>query len=88
MYEVCLICVYFGIHTQPGPPRAIVSRIVAIELVTPFVPAIRTEKSFKNLIKSTRYQIVFTIFRLIWIQTDVRLDPTQLENDKCSLMSG
>ena len=26
-----------------------------------------TEKSFRKLIKSTRNQIVFTIFRLIWI---------------------
>ena len=30
-----------------------------------------TEKSFWNLINSIRNQIVFTIFRLIWIQTDV-----------------
>ena len=32
---------------------------------------VHTEKSFRNFIKSTRNQIVFTIFRLIWIQTDV-----------------
>ena len=31
---------------------------------------------------STLNQIVFAIFRLIWIQTDVRLDPNQSENDK------
>ena len=30
----------------------------------------RTEKSFRNLIKSTWNQIVFTIFQLIWNQTD------------------
>ena len=36
---------------------------------------LHTEKSFRNLIKSTRNQIVFTIFRLIWNQTDVRLVP-------------
>ena len=29
---------------------------------------------FFNLVKSTRNQIVFTIFRIIWIQTKVRLD--------------
>ena len=29
---------------------------------------IRTEKSFPNLIKSNRNQIVFTIFRLIWLE--------------------
>ena len=32
-----------------------------------------TEKTFRNLIKLTRNQIVFTIFRLIWHQTDVCL---------------
>ena len=31
------------------------------------------EKSFRNLIISIRNQIVFTIFRLIWNETDVRL---------------
>ena len=46
------------------------------------------EKSFRNLIKSTRNQIVCTIFRLIWIQTDVRLDPIQSENGKYILISG
>ena len=47
-----------------------------------------TEKSFRNIIKSTRNQIVFTIFRLIWIQTDVRLDPNQSEIGKYNLISG
>ena len=37
-----------------------------------------TEKYFRNLMKSTRNQIVFTIFRLIWNKTDVRLDPNYL----------
>ena len=47
-----------------------------------------TEKSFRNLIKLTRNQIVFTIFRLIWNQTDVRLDPNQPDNGKYNLISG
>ena len=34
-----------------------------------------TEKYFRNLIKSTRNQIVFTIFRFIWIQTNVHFIP-------------
>ena len=34
---------------------------------------VHTEKSFQNLIKSNRNQIVFTLFRLIWNQTDVHL---------------
>ena len=46
-----------------------------------------TEKSFRNLIKPTRNQIVFTIFRLIWNQTDVRLVPNQWENGKYNLIS-
>ena len=46
-----------------------------------FVKARGTHKSFFNLVKSTRNQIVFTICRLIWIQTDtVRLDPNHSEN--------
>ena len=47
-----------------------------------------TEKSFRNLIKSTRNQIVFTIFRLIWIQTNFRLDLNQSKNGKYNLISG
>ena len=31
---------------------------------------VHTEKSFRNVIKSNRNQIVFTIFRLIWNQTE------------------
>ena len=31
---------------------------------------IRREKSFRNIIQSNRYQIVFSIFRLIWNQRD------------------
>ena len=49
---------------------------------------IRTEKYFQNLIKATRNQIVFTTFRLIWNQTDVRLVPNQSENGKYNLISG
>jgi len=49
---------------------------------------IHTEKSFRNLIKSTWNQIVFTIFRLIWFQTDVRLVPNQSVHGKYNLISG
>ena len=34
---------------------------------------VHTEKSFQCLIKSTRNQIVFTIFRLIWIQMNRKM---------------
>ena len=49
------------------------------------VPKLRNlhiEESLRNLIKSTWNQIVFTMLRLIWIQTDVGLDPNQSENGK------
>ena len=48
---------------------------------------VHTEKSFRNLIKSIWNQVVSTIFRLIWIQTDVRLDLNQSENGKYNLIS-
>ena len=35
---------------------------------------LHAEKYFRNLIKSTRNQLVFTIYRLIWNPTEVRLD--------------
>ena len=42
--------------------------------------SVNAQKYFTNLIKSNRYQIVFTIFRLILSQTDVRLVLNQPEN--------
>ena len=42
--------------------------------------SIHTEKSF--IIESNRNKIVFTIFRLLWNQTDFRLVPNQSDNDK------
>ena len=44
------------------------------------------ENFFRNRIKSHWNQIVFTIFRLIWNQTDVRLVPNQSENGKYNLI--
>ena len=43
-----------------------------------FPGRLHTEISFRNLIKSTRNQIVYTIFRLIWIQTDTFRLPFQM----------
>ena len=48
---------------------------------------VHTDKSFRNLIKSNQNQIVCTIFRLIWNQTDVRLVPNQLENGTYNLIT-
>ena len=54
---------------------------------------VHAEKYFPNFIKSTWNQIVFTIFRLIWIQinlkiqTEVRLDLNQSENGKYNMIS-
>ena len=49
---------------------------------------VNTEKTFQNLSISTRIRLYFPFFRLIWIQTDVRLDPNQSENGKHNLISG
>ena len=48
---------------------------------------LRTEKYFRNLIKSNWNQIVFTSLWLIWNQTDFRLYPNQSENGKYNLIS-
>ena len=45
------------------------------------------QKSFRNLIKLNQYQIVFTIFRLIWNQTDVRMIPNQSVHGKYNPIS-
>ena len=42
---------------------------------------VHRQKSFRNLIKSNGNQIVFSIFRLIWNQKNVRLVPIQSENE-------
>ena len=51
-----------------------------------FNTILHTEKFFPNLIKSNRNQIVFTILRFIWNQTDVRLVPDKSENGKYNLI--
>ena len=48
---------------------------------------LHADKSFRNLIKSTRNQIVYTIFQLLWNRTDFRLIPNQLENGIYNLIS-
>ena len=62
--------------------------MICIESDIHFSYSVNTEKSFWNIIKLARNQIVFTILRLIWIQTDFRLDPNQSENGKYNLISG
>ena len=42
--------------------------------------AVHIENFFLNLIKSSRNQIVFTMHRLIWNQTDVRSVSNQSKN--------
>ena len=57
----------------------------------PVTTGSHTEKTFQNIIKSTQNQIVFTIFGLIWIETDFRLVPNQSdqsENGIYNLISG
>ena len=48
--------------------------------------SLHTENFFRNLIKSNRNQIVFTIFRLIWSQTDVRSVSNYSKNGKYNLI--
>ena len=43
---------------------------------------LHTEKYFRNLIKSSRNQILFITIQLILNQTDVHLVPNQSENGK------
>ena len=47
-----------------------------------------TEKYFLNLVESTLNYIVFFIFRLIWIQTEVRLVSNQSDNGEYNLIWG
>ena len=50
--------------------------------------SVHAEKYFPNRFISTPNPILFTIFGLIWIQTDVRLVPNQSENGKYNRISG
>ena len=43
---------------------------------------------FLNLVRWTRNEIVFTIFQLIWIQTEICLNPNHSGNGKYNLISG
>ena len=43
---------------------------------------------FEIVLNQSRNQILFTIFQLIWNQTDVRLDPSQSKNGKYNLILG
>ena len=60
----------------------------AVDSVCDRIFILHTGNSFRKLIKSTRNQIVFTNFWLIWNQTDVRLVLNQPENGKYNLISG
>ena len=60
--------------------RSLVEKYVAgmyREMISLLIAYLHTEKCFRNLVKSTRIQIVFTIFRFIWNQPDVHLVPNQ-----------
>ena len=59
-------------------------KIVNLLLFSPCMICPATlEKDFRNLFKSNGNQVVYTIFQLIWIQTDtVRLDLNRSEDGK------
>ena len=48
---------------------------------------VKSLKYFWNFFKSTQIYIIFILFRLIWIQMKVYLDPNQSENGKYNLIS-
>ena len=48
---------------------------------------VHTAKPFRSLVKSSRNQILFTIFRLVLNETDICLVPDQSENGKYNLIS-
>ena len=48
---------------------------------------VHTEISFRFFFKTNWNQIIYTIFRLIWNQMDVRLGPNQSENGIYNLIS-
>ena len=52
-----------------------------------YTATLHAEKSFRNFINSNRNQIVFTMHRLIWNLTEVRLVPNQSRKGKYNLIS-
>ena len=60
--------------------------IMCIIISTGYVQ-VHKEKTFWNLVNSHRNQILFTICRLIWNQTDVHLAPNQSKNGEYNLIS-
>ena len=85
-YELwCILSIFIGailallVHNKNCHPQFSVSMRLDTQA--------HTEKSFRNLIKSNRNQIVFTIFRLIRHQTDVRLVSNLSENGNYNLIS-
>ena len=66
-------------------------RLLCIYIVYVYIGdnlSLHREKYFRNLIESYGNQSVFTIFRLIWNQSEVCLVSNQLGNCKCNLISG
>ena len=56
-------------NTKMPPGSGSIQTLTKVEYA--LYTCLHTEKSFRILIESNRNQIVFTIFRLIWYQTDV-----------------
>ena len=65
---------YFDKDIAKSPSQSIIAEIRQSSMIT-----IHADKFFRNLIKSNRNQIVFTIFRLIYNQTEYSLYPNQWE---------
>ena len=61
---------------------------VSIREVLPSCTILHKEIFFWNLIELNRNQIIFTIFQLIWNETEIRLVPKQSESGKYNLILG
>jgi len=70
-------------------PRALINHIPCVRMypIKLSVWTVRKVQRFETCIKSNWNQIVFTICRLIWNQTDVRLVSNQSENGKYNPIS-
>ena len=81
-----------GVHPQIRPPWCLERRRISLGQLCAwssifFSRPVYTQKSFWNLIKSNLIQIVYTVFRLIWIQTNVRWVPNQSVQGKYNMIS-
>ena len=62
------------------PDKKVVKMFLRVLLKLRFRHFVDTNRPFLNFIKLNQIRIVITIFRLIWLQTELCLGPNQSEN--------